>query len=73
MEVNIYIGFWTLKVKCTQHGICGEVAFKNARANMRFTPIVDVSSNIKGSIEINIGSWTMQNPIVHLSNKPNKQ
>jgi hypothetical protein len=23
MEVNIYIGFWTLKMKCTQYGICG--------------------------------------------------
>ena len=23
---------WTLKVKCTQHEICGEVAFKNTRA-----------------------------------------
>ena len=28
---HIYIGFWTLKVKCTQCGICGWVAFKNAR------------------------------------------
>ena len=33
MEVNIYyIGFWTLEMKCTQYGICEEVAFKNARA-----------------------------------------
>ena len=23
MEVNLYIGLWTLKVKCTQCGICG--------------------------------------------------
>ena len=23
MEVNICIGFWTLKVKCTQYEICG--------------------------------------------------
>ena len=23
MEVNIYIGFWTLKVKCTQYGNYG--------------------------------------------------
>ena len=30
MEVNIYIGFETLKMKCTQYGICGQVAFKNA-------------------------------------------
>ena len=32
MEIHIYIGFWTLEMKCTQYGICGEVAFKNARA-----------------------------------------
>src|ERR1700737_2020045 len=30
MKVNIYIGFETLKMKCTQYGICGQVAFKNA-------------------------------------------
>jgi hypothetical protein len=32
MKVIIYIGLWTLEVKCTQYEICGEVAFKNARA-----------------------------------------
>ena len=31
MEVNIYIGFWTLKMKCTQYGLYGQAAFKNAR------------------------------------------
>ena len=31
MKVNIYIGFWTLKMKCTQYGLYGQVAFKNAR------------------------------------------
>ena len=30
MEVNIYIGFETLKMKCNQYGICEQVAFKNA-------------------------------------------
>src|SRR5450631_3000617 len=30
MEVNIYIGFETLRMKCTQYGICGQVAFNNA-------------------------------------------
>ena len=35
IEVDIYIiGFWALKVKCTQYGICGQVTFKNARTNM---------------------------------------
>ena len=32
MAVHIYIGFWTLKVKCTQYEICSQAAFKNARA-----------------------------------------
>ena len=32
MEVHIYIGFETLKVKCTRYGICSQTAFKNARA-----------------------------------------
>jgi hypothetical protein len=30
--VHIYIGFETLKVKCTQYGIRSQAAFKNARA-----------------------------------------
>ena len=28
---HIYIGFGTLKVRCTQYVICGQVAFKNTR------------------------------------------
>ena len=32
LEVHIYIGFHTLKVKCTQYGICSQLTFKNARA-----------------------------------------
>jgi hypothetical protein len=31
MEVNIYIGIWTLKTKSTQYGLYGQVTFKNAR------------------------------------------
>ena len=34
MEVSIYIGFWTLKMKYIQYGLYGKVAFKNARANL---------------------------------------
>ena len=30
MTVNIYIGFWTLKTKCTQYGLYGQATFKNA-------------------------------------------
>ena len=36
MEVNVYIGFWTLKMKCTLFGLYGQVAFKNARALLFF-------------------------------------
>ena len=28
VEVHTYIGFETLEVKCTQYGICSQVAFK---------------------------------------------
>jgi hypothetical protein len=27
MELNIYIGFWTSKMKCTQYGLYEQVAF----------------------------------------------
>ena len=30
--MHIYIAFETLKVKCTQYGICSQAAFNNARA-----------------------------------------
>ena len=30
--MNIYIGFGTSKVKCTQYGFCGQVTFKNVTA-----------------------------------------
>ena len=31
MEVKIYIGFWTLKPKCTQYGLYEQATFKNAK------------------------------------------
>ena len=31
-STHIYIGYETLKVKCTQYVICSQAAFKNARA-----------------------------------------
>lgn len=30
--MHIYIGSWTLKLKCTQNGICGQAASENPRA-----------------------------------------
>ena len=32
MEVKLYIGAWTLKMKCTQYGLYGQAIIKNARA-----------------------------------------
>jgi hypothetical protein len=31
MEMSIYIGCGTLKMKCTQYETCGQVIFKNAK------------------------------------------
>ena len=36
MEVNIYIGFWTLKMKCTQYGLYEQATSKTARAIFLF-------------------------------------
>lgn len=30
-EGNIFIAFWTLKVKCKQYEFCGQATIKNAR------------------------------------------
>ena len=35
MEVNIYIGFWTLKMKCTQYGLYGQVAFQECKGHAK--------------------------------------
>jgi hypothetical protein len=32
MKMNNNIGFWTLKMKCTQYGLNGQATFKIARA-----------------------------------------
>ena len=36
MEEDIYVGFWTLKMKCSQFELYGEATFKNARAKLFF-------------------------------------
>ena len=36
MNIYIYFGYGTLKVKGTQHGFCVQVAFKNARTIIIF-------------------------------------
>ena len=36
MDVNMYIGVWTLKMECTRYGLHGQAAFKNARATFYF-------------------------------------
>jgi hypothetical protein len=32
MKVKIYIGFWTLEMKCIEYGLYGQASFKNARS-----------------------------------------
>ena len=44
--MHIYIGFETLKVRCTQYGICSQAAFKNARA-MCFSKLGGVDSKFR--------------------------
>ena len=36
MEVSIYFEFWTLKMECTQYGLYGQAALKNASAILIF-------------------------------------
>ena len=61
MEVNIHIGFWTLEMKCTQYGICGEVAFKNARA-MVFWKSGGAGTSFQSGLE-NSGFFVGQLPL----------
>ena len=44
--MHIYIGFETLKVKCTQYGICSQAAFKNERA-IFFLKLGEAGSNFR--------------------------
>jgi len=46
VEVHIYIEFETLKVKCTQYGICSQAAFKNVRA-MFFSKLGGAGSSFR--------------------------
>jgi hypothetical protein len=48
MEVNIYIGFWTLEMKCAQYGLYGQAAFKNAQGNC-FVFLLFMKSNEAGN------------------------
>ena len=36
VEVNIYIGFWTLTLKYSQYGLYGQATFKNIWSQARF-------------------------------------
>ena len=58
-SAHIYVGLWTLKVKCTQYGICGYTTFKNARAMVSFE-VGGVGTGQKfsiGSKKISIYFW----------------
>jgi hypothetical protein len=61
MQVNIYIGFWTLKVKCIQYGICEEVVIKNARA-MVFSKSSGAGGNFQSGPE-NLDFFVGQLPL----------
>jgi len=54
--VHIYIGFETLKVKCTQYGICSQAAFTNARA-MFFSKLGGAGNSLwSGSKKSRVGA-----------------
>ena len=36
MEVDMYMGLWTLKMKCTRYGLYGQAAFKSSRVMFVF-------------------------------------
>ena len=52
MKVNLEIGFSILKMKCTQYGLYGQAAFKNARANL----FLKVGRSRKGA-RASSGQW----------------
>ena len=56
MKVNMYIGFWALKVKYTQYGICNQAAFKNARA-MFFLKLGWAGNNFRSGSKISRDGW----------------
>ena len=58
---NLYIGFWTLKVKNTQYGISAEVALKNARA-MIFSKLGGADSSFWSYPVIPISLWGLPLP-----------
>ena len=60
MKRNIYIGFWTLKVKCTYYEMCGEMTFKNARAMDFF---LKSSMNFGGVHKSLICLWELPLPV----------
>ena len=53
---HIYIGFWALRVKCTQYGICSQAASKDARA-MFFSKLGGASSSFRSGSKISREGW----------------
>jgi hypothetical protein len=47
----MYIGFETLKVRCTQYGFCSQAAFKNARAMFFFLFSGGVGNYFRASLK----------------------
>jgi hypothetical protein len=51
IEGALYIGFQTLKVKCTQYGICSQAAFKNVMT-MFFSKLGGTCNNFRSGSNI---------------------
>ena len=55
----MYIEFWAFKVKCSQYGICGQVAFKNTRVIIIYFEIrqggQQLSIKIQKKLKLKIG------------------
>jgi hypothetical protein len=69
MKVNIYIGFGTLEMKCTQYEICEEVAFKIARAKVFFESHAG-QAEVSGRIQnIPVSLWAVAPACIYLPPK----
>ena len=49
---DIYIEFWTLKMKCTQYGLYGQKTFKNAKAILFFRSQAKEVANFTWDLKI---------------------
>ena len=50
MEVNMYIGFWTLKMKCTHYGLYEQTAFKQGQ--LYFSKSGGAGNNFRSGLDL---------------------